>query len=431
MGRRRREPGVAYALAFGLTACLATSCDIPLSHRCQTSEDCISGECIEGVCRARQANDPRATDASIGDALDAAADLNDASSDRPDATAVGRDATADDPIDGSGDKALSAAVDGATDGFLESADAVSADTDDSGPLSDAADAEPPDGGEGTEVVATCGPAWAEWPIPAPASLTGMPDDPERNLPNPTSYDTSSPDIVVDNVTHLVWQRVISTDVFTYGQAASYCASLDLAGHTGWRLPSRIELISLIDWDRPRQGNIDSVFTDSSPGDVWACTPGPGNPLVAWHVDFSNGQVSLTQKTSALLVRCVWGSRSATSPPARYVAGADGTVTDVKTSLTWRGNPAPTDLTWGDGLQYCQQLGPGWRLPTLVELQTLVDETQATSAVDPSAFPDGPDEYYWTSSLFDSSQALVWWVSIGLGNTYWSVPSDLLGVRCVR
>jgi hypothetical protein len=402
-----------WILAFGLCACLAASCTLPLSHTCQTSDDCILGECLEGVCRERRTGDASPLEAS---------------------TADGRDAI-DARYDGSADRAMDGLADNVAMTATETGDAGSSpDQATDGPGEDA-DAATDDADAGTDsglpVHEACGPAWPEWPMPAPTTLTGVPDDPERSLPNPASYDTTSPDVVVDNVTHLVWQRVVSTDARTYAQAASYCAALDLDGRKDWRLPSRIELVSLIDWDRARLGSIDPAFPDHPLQTMWACTSGPSNPLIAWSVDFNNGSLDITKKTSSLLARCVSGSRSSTPPPARYEIEADGTVTDVKTPLTWQATLAPTDLSWGDGYDYCQWLGPGWRLPTVREIETLVDETQVHSAVDPAAFPDRPEGSYWTSSGFNSDFTLQWSVALGFGNTGWNATSDLKGVRCVR
>lgn len=427
MQRRRRQLGAIGTLAFGLCACLA-GCSLPLSHTCQTSDDCIAGECLEGVCRDHQPRDASATDSSTESGHDTSADRDDAlvgrAIDGPEDVSVASDVSA---ASDAGDTDTS--PDGPSDSVEDVEDAEDADAS-SMDAQDAQDASPTADG-GAQQREPCGPAWAEWPMPAPATLTGNPANPQQNLPNPTSYDTSEPDVVIDNVTHLVWQRVMSNEARNYDQAASYCVTLGLAGRTDWRLPSRIELTSLIDFDRSRLGNIDSAFPNPPGQTLWACTPGPGNPLVARAVNFYDGTSGIAAKTSTFLARCVSGSRASTPPPARYDIGSDGTVTDIKTHLTWQAAPAPTDLSWGDGLEYCQGLGPGWRLPTLLELQTLIDETQVTAAVDRATFADNPDESYWTSSYFDSNPTVAWLVSMGYGGTFSLPMSDLWGVRCVR
>ena len=47
---------------------------------------------------------------------------------------------------------------------------------------------------------------------------------------------------------------------------------------------------------------------------------------------------------------------------------------------------------------CSGLGGGWRLPSLTELQTIVDDTKASPSIDSNAFPGTSDtDYYWTST----------------------------------
>jgi hypothetical protein len=275
------------------------------------------------------------------------------------------------------------------------------------------------------------PAWAEWPMPSPPSLTGVPGDPQRNLPNPQSYDTSDANVVIDNVTHLVWQKTASTETLAWADAAAFCANLDLDGRDDWRLPARIELASLIDFTESRSGNIsNSAFPDPLAEQFWACSPGPANPLVAWVTDFSNGSSGISDKTASHAVRCVAGTPIATAPPVRYDLTTSGEVRDLGTLLVWA-TAVPDLVDWGQAYQYCANLGTGWRLPTLTELQTLIDETQAVAAVDRTAFPDSPDEYYWTSSFSDNSLDMPWFTSIGAGNTWWVPTSEMHRARCVR
>src|SRR5262245_59198244 len=70
--------------------------------------------------------------------------------------------------------------------------------------------------------------------------------------------------------------------------------------------------------------------------------------------------------------------AADAPAARYNASmGKGTVYDTKTTLTWQ--QAPTAAAdWKSASSSCTMPAPtlpgtGWRLPTMKELQTLVDE----------------------------------------------------------
>jgi hypothetical protein len=61
-------------------------------------------------------------------------------------------------------------------------------------------------------------------------------------------------MVRDNVTGLIWE--VKTDdagprdkdnKYTWDEANAYCDALELGGHSDWRLPSREELRSIVDY----------------------------------------------------------------------------------------------------------------------------------------------------------------------------------------
>jgi len=95
---------------------------------------------------------------------------------------------------------------------------------------------------------------------------------------------------------------------------------------------------------------------------------------------------------------------ASAPVNRYAPGAgSGTVMDTKTGLTWQAQVPSTKATWPNAYEYCQSLSlgglsSGWRLPSVEELLTLIDETRWEPAIDLTYFPNTPfDAEYWTSS----------------------------------
>jgi len=432
---RRTDSPLAGVAAAAFAVALFSACRLPLSHTCVRSQDCLTGTCIEGVCTAGDGAD--AGGDAGGDAGDGRApDVPDAGDggDTVDAMDAGdaRDALVDVPNAGDGGDAVDAmdagdAPDAPVDVPRDTGDApvdVPADVTVAG---DAADADAVTSSPG------CGPAWAEWPMPNPPALTGTPSDPRRSLPNPQSYDTSAPDVVVDNVTHLVWQKQMSAAPLTWLDAQSYCQGLSLGGLDDWRLPSRIELVSLNDFSGYQAGNLNNnAFPDHPTDYVWTCTHIAGNPLEAWIVDFTEGTTIWGETLESHRVRCVSGARTPTPPPARYQTFAPDEVLDVKTGLTWRASVSPTKMSWGDAFEYCQGMGQGWRLPSLTELQTLIDQSQLTSAVDTTAFPDRPNGFFWTSSWFGADNPnSAWFVSIGEGNSHSIDLTELLYARCVR
>ena len=97
------------------------------------------------------------------------------------------------------------------------------------------------GSGGTAPDPNCGTnAWACWRMPNPVG---------SGLPNEASYTDNGDGTVRDNVTGLAWQRRAPTGTFTWDQALAYCSGLTLGGYDDWRVPTRIELTSIVDFTR--------------------------------------------------------------------------------------------------------------------------------------------------------------------------------------
>lgn len=151
--------------------------------------------------------------------------------------------------------------------------------------------------------------WAGWPMPNPMEIT------DAGLPNLASYDTSSQrGVVIDKVTGLWWQQPIDADDdearpmncaggCRQADAVEYCAHLKLAGHDDWRLPSRIELVSIID-DARQNPAMNPVFYGAPSAFFWTSSTLAGPTGNAWGVHFDDGSTDTAGVSSALRVRCV-------------------------------------------------------------------------------------------------------------------------------
>jgi len=121
--------------------------------------------------------------------------------------------------------------------------------------------------------------------------------------------------VTDTITGLVWQsdgsgtRVGSTGgtnalTCNWYEAQSYCAGLMLGGLTGWRLPARSELITIVDFTKASPA-IDVTAFPSTPSDnFWTSSPYAGSSGYAWYVGFSNGGSYVSVVGSYNWVHCV-------------------------------------------------------------------------------------------------------------------------------
>lgn len=135
------------------------------------------------------------------------------------------------------------------------------------------------------------------------------------------------------------------------------------------------------------------------------------------------------------------SADANAPAGQYVVTAggtgNGTVYDTKSKLTWQQTASSATYSWAAAKTYCAGVGAslggtGWRLPTLKELQSLVDYSQSTAPmIDPNAFPSTPSAVFWSSSPVAGSPSGAWGVSFNNGNTFNGVVSYTYNVRCVR
>lgn len=109
-----------------------------------------------------------------------------------------------------------------------------------------------------------------------------------------------------------------------------------------------------------------------------------------------------------------------------------TALDTTTRLTWARAVSPQKLAWDLAVRYCSTLslaGTGWRLPTLDELNRLV-ETGYSPCIDPIAFPNTPAGEYWTSTPLLSDVMVVGFYERGAGTQRMPV-STANNVRCVR
>jgi hypothetical protein len=203
-------------------------------------------------------------------------------------------------------------------------------------------------------------------------------------------------------------------------------------------------VSLVDFTIPPPGpTINAIFKDTAadintPTDkFWSSTPdasvGPG---YAWLVHFGLGYTSssFTEAGDAFRARCVRPPTPRCYATRYQVSG--GLVHDQTTGLTWQ--QAFETASWSAGATLCSNLGTGWRLPSLTELQTIMDDTKfASPKIDEAAFPNVPNNVnagpqFWTSSPSAGDAGHAWYVEFNSGfSDYHFVVDAQIRVRCVR
>jgi len=331
--------------------------------------------------------------------------------------------------------------------------------------------------------------------PEPVAIETEPCDPGTippvNCPTEGRFIDNGDGTVTDTCTGLMWQKqtaditgdheVHDDDFTSWWNAVAYCESLEFAGHDNWRLPTLIELLSIVDWTRFRPA-INPIFLSTSEF-YWSSTSVGTTNDYALGVSFEFGQLDESEKIAERWGGMVRAVRTAQPPrcgasrlPAtgqtttvatgddgayqtgcpmegRFVDNGDGTVTDNCTGLMWQQETAdmngdevitpwdpntgsPDATNWQQALQYCEGLTLGedgyadWRLPNIRELQSIVDYGRATPATDP-VFSTEP-AYYWSSSTIVSDSSSAWYVNFSVGNVDAHRRKTLPGyVRAVR
>jgi Protein of unknown function (DUF1566) len=334
------------------------------------------------------------------------------------------------------------------DSSLPDADGAPVDAGDAGPT-DICAANEPSCGPGFpcepvgDVGYTCRGQWADWPMPSNVGRAEF----------RPSYDKQTPGVVRD-VTGLTWQRELPArydgctqttsatgvpgEACTQDEAVRYCAQLALAGYDDWRLPSLIELQSIVDESVVLPAIDSDAFPSTPPTLFWTSSSYlAGGAATGWVVNFETGNAGAHYTTNGDRVRCVRASPLRSSadsytPSNRYrYEPVSNSVTDRGTTLTWQRTLDTTPRTWADAQSFCNGLGSDYRLPTMKELATLVDPTRQSPAIDP-VFEGTPADWFWTESpwLYQANRA--WAVSFATGDSRGDFAvSDALPVRCVR
>lgn len=271
-------------------------------------------------------------------------------------------------------------------------------------------------------------AYAAWPLPAAS---------------PTANDYSAtPDVVYDTVTKLTWQRAVSPGLSRV-EAEAYCDVLSLDGHDDWRLPWRMELVSLLDVGGTTSPRIQTTAFPGTPSEwfwtqsrAWAV--GTIIPQT-WTVHFGTGHVvwQSNETETPLRVRCVRGMEQV-SPVPQHWEVHDQTVRDKNTGLLWvRGVPQGFDTLANVALA-CQSLtrdgATGFRVPNERELLSLIAEREPAGAggLDAYAFPSGGSHPAWTvTPAIGSADKMTVETSFGGPTNVADPTGENATVRCVK
>jgi Protein of unknown function (DUF1566)/PKD domain len=250
-------------------------------------------------------------------------------------------------------------------------------------------------------------------IACPASGAAFAGQDAQVSTNPMRF-TDGGATVTDGLTGLTWQKLDPVARYNWYQAmgvqhptynpsgTDVCGSSSLGGYGDWRLPSRRELVSIVNY---AQGGPDQGAFQGS-GVYWSSTRlGSPSGTVAWVV--YGGQVGygiVSGLGDPCDVKCVrgapWGQNA-------FTDHGDGTVTDTMSGLRWQQSDDGIARNWEEALASCEGLtlagSADWRLPDIKELESLVylHAADFSTPMDVAFFTPSQDtnlqSFYWSST----------------------------------
>ena len=208
----------------------------------------------------------------------------------------------------------------------------------------------------------------------------------------------------------------------------------LCGASDWRLPSSLELQSLVAYSASAQGSGIAIDTRWFPNHrtvpYWAAEFLGYDPRNAWLVDFLTGTVGfqgLTSTWAAMLVR------SDSAPMASRYLPNGPEVTDLATGLIWQRCPVGQSwsgtacsgtasfMDWSGALAAARDApaasGLAWRLPNVKELGSLVDRSVWAPSMDRQAFPWSVSYGLWSATPAADYAVDAWIGDTLYGNAY--------------
>jgi len=268
------------------------------------------------------------------------------------------------------------------------------------------------------------------------------------------------DEVMDSLTGLIWCRNANLAEFplTWQEALDFVAAMNREqrsqrGQRDWRMPNRRELRSLLSLQTklpalPERHPFINVFN----GWYWSATTAAISPAHAWYVALDGARMFYGGKDQSFMLWPVRGEGLSVVPRTGQClcydaagnviscagSGQDGEwrygaqwpeprfeilqagVLDRLTRLRWRrsANLTPQPVVWREALAAVAELnqdeGSAWRLPTINELEALVDCAAHSPAL-PSGHPFADmQDIYWssTTSLFEPDWAWALYLEKG-------------------
>ena len=264
----------------------------------------------------------------------------------------------------------------------------------------------------------CAPDYPRWGIVALSNISGLSDKGNGT--------------VIDANTSLWWQSVPWGAAMNQADARAFCDNLSLATRSDWRLPTRTEMQTTIDFTANAPA-ASPLLLNTNGRLFWTLTPSVAQSGAYWTIDGTSGAATDHNANSTFFARCVRTDVTGSSTQNRFVLNVAGlTVTDTMTNRIWLRAANPSYLTSSAAQTACgseTKVGGGWRVPEVTEMLSLIDVKSFSPAWDGTIFTGGDSGTHWTAT---TGSAGTWIVAAVFGIS--SLQTDLgvqNQVRCVR
>ena len=223
-----------------------------------------------------------------------------------------------------------------------------------------------------------------------------------------------------------------------GDASAYVTTVNAAGLCGahdWRLPTRREMESLVDFSVPEGGPmIDGAWFPNTASDFhWTSTSAQvngGSADYRWAVSYYKGEsIWYGGEFGNFAVRLV---RLGRAVPVHHWVLDGAEARDKSTGLIWRrcaegqawtgqtcSGTSTTFLTNSEAFDHAKEQanssGKAWRVPNVKELSSVVDTRRSFPSIDPSVFPGFQPETYHGGTHWTENEVYTWRVQFGRGN----------------
>ena len=102
-------------------------------------------------------------------------------------------------------------------------------------------------------------------------------------------------------------------------------------------------------------------------------------------------------------------------------------------MSWSGDGCSgfsNSFGWRAALQHADGL-PGWRLPNINELRSIVERCRTSPAINQQVFPDTPETITWTATPSGVDSGRSWYINFTQGSDGVISRNNSLRVRLVR